>query len=909
MALLLGICWLVNKEARIEKYRRHNASTVVYANIRSMMYTGYVPDKPMWVGPRGLLKNDAAVCYGTRPESLATCHYNRSTSREFCQVLQLIKTRHAIFDLVISLRPFPLVTLFHHISLPHDSKHTIRSSSFLLRQAAFMPQPAQNAPLDETIQALPIAASMNTLKSRHSTSVVEPVAVSPADLFKRSNPSAASLYASTLSPPGSRPLSPAQQASSGTALSGSVFDPAPGRELPDSILDNPGEPVHQITQSFVPHVSIYASGDTELLIKRKGLRHGLWELLRPFGERIQGKVTVRDSNGISRAFEDFAIRFTRFGDNLEHPDPSTSSLHPQRNPAMPESDQKSYEGGKSTLAAVENVVERHLAFAESTISQPNTLSIEADRQWPGRDAASPYYSLYMRRLLSGIPITPHETFAHPVACVIAISSQNETPIEELRKLYTESNEGEKRLPVWVDNDYLRYYVLVHDEESDDISRSMGLFEQMKRHLGLHCHLLRLRCSKSAETDDDSIRLPASHWMSAAEELAMIQKSEDEGDFEDPTQYIFESDEIAIRTFVRELVTQSIVPTMERHISVWNDQVASRRRGITGRFMNLSRKWAGLGGSSRSSSAGSISSKDGYDNSGYYRADAAEAIMRKLADYAFMLRDWNLAHSTYDLLRSDFNESKAWKYHAAANEMAAVSLLMAPRSLSPKARAESIDQMLEAAFYSYNTRCGAPSGVARSLLLGLELLRVRGGSNIDDASRWGLRLLESRILGRVGDALLKERICACYSSKSGIGSWGWGSRHRKAAIWSILAAEAWSRQAKYLPAQRCLSESQRIYENLLPGKSITQFLAAEEHISSLRLELCSKLGLTDEAGQETREEDTLPAMDVESEAFSTTLSKRLSTISRTGALETAPLRGETVGGYSKSSAQEPALEFE
>lgn len=41
-------------------------------------------------------------------------------------------------------------------------------------------------------------------------------------------------------------------------------------------------------------------------------------------------------------------------------------------------------------------------------------------------------------------------------------------------------------------------------------------------------------------------------------------------------------------------------------------------------------------------------------------------MRKLADFAFMLRDWKLAHSVYDLLRTDFNNDKAWKYYAAAH---------------------------------------------------------------------------------------------------------------------------------------------------------------------------------------------------------------------------------------------------
>ncbi len=52
-----------------------------------------------------------------------------------------------------------------------------------------------------------------------------------------------------------------------------------------------------------------------------------------------------------------------------------------------------------------------------------------------KDATSPYYALYLRRLLSGISVACHETFAHPVAAVIAISSRNPSPIEALGKLY------------------------------------------------------------------------------------------------------------------------------------------------------------------------------------------------------------------------------------------------------------------------------------------------------------------------------------------------------------------------------------------------------------------------------------------------------------------------------------------
>jgi hypothetical protein len=506
------------------------------------------------------------------------------------------------------------------------------------------------------------------------------------------------------------------------------------------------------------------------------------------------------------------------------------------------------------------------------------------------DATSPYYALYLRRLLSGMPLACHESFAHPVACVIAISSRNPAPIEALQKLYRETTQGERSLPPWVDGDYLRYYILVHDEETGDITKSMALFEQMKRNFGLHCHLLRLRSTQSAETDDDSIPLPRSDWMTAAEELADIEASETREDFEDPTRYIFESDATAIRTFVREMVTQSVIPTMERNVSVWNDQVASRRRGISGRFMSLSKRWA-FGSSSRTSGSGSSSSSN-YDAQGFYRADTPEAIMRRLADFAFMLRDWKLAMSTYDLLRGDFQNDKAWKYHAPANEMAALALLIMPQSMSSKTRLETINQMVEQAFYSYHIRCESLYGAVRCTVLALELLRLRGGSGVDESVRWGIRVLESKLMGNVGGALLRERMAICYASKQGAGSQAWGSRRRKSALWSVLSAEAWIAQAKYVQAQKCLNDARRMYA-LLPGEcGVQNFGVASDFLAHLNDQLKAGLRMDMTHGEVYDEDEQGEAeVDEESETLGNKRSRRASLIAPAkggAALETAPL---------------------
>lgn len=129
--------------------------------------------------------------------------------------------------------------------------------------------------------------------------------------------------------------------------------------------------------------------------------------------------------------------------------------------------------------------------------------------------------------------------------------------------------------------------------------------------------------------------------------------------------------------------------MERNTATWNEQILSRRRGISGRFMSLSKRWTPFSSNRTSSSPTQSPSGSNYDSlQGFYRPDAPEALMRKLADYAFMLRDFKLALSTYDLLRTDFTNDKAWRHYAGAAEMAAVSALMNPAPLPTKSRTDT-----------------------------------------------------------------------------------------------------------------------------------------------------------------------------------------------------------------------------
>ncbi|CAG8170544.1 unnamed protein product [Penicillium salamii] len=539
-----------------------------------------------------------------------------------------------------------------------------------------------------------------------------------------------------------------------------------------------------IIRSFSPTVAVHASEDTDDLVRNKGFKGGFWELIRPFGETVPGKVVIRDSIGSSRAWEDYGVRFVDFKGIGRAPTGRESG----------------------SLAQMEEVLSKHLESSEGLLG----ASVRT-RDVLGYPATTPLCKLFLQQLLCSAPAAPHETFGHPVANVIAISSRNPAPLETLRQLYADTTTGDKHPPEWVNQEYLRYYVLVHDEERDDITESTKLYDQMKRHFGLHCHLLRLRSSQCVVTDDDSMQVPQCEWLSPSEHLSGAGEAG------------------------KELVVQSVIPFMENKVAVWNDQVASRRRGISGRFMSMSRRWAGFGSSSRSSIAGSSGGNSGnYDaTQHFYGPDSPEAVLRKMADFAFMLRDWKLSTSTYEMIRADFGNDKAWKYHAGAHEMCAVSTLLNPLATSAKIKLDGVDQMFETACYSYLTRCSDAPHALRCLSLAVELLKSRGGSATESAAKWAMRVMDFGLVGSVGQILYTERVAACYACKTPAGAAKWGGRRRKAGMWSILAADQWLKAGKPTLASACLEEAERLYADVLSADGVFPMPEMQSFIDNLR----------------------------------------------------------------------------
>src|SRR5271154_4372057 len=152
------------------------------------------------------------------------------------------------------------------------------------------------------------APSLYVSKTRSSSRDESPETSSTSLPIRSSSPSS-SLRASTIANRFSRSNSPDGRRS----LSLSRL----GRSSAASPLGSPSEGHNDtrslIVRAFSPIVAIYASEDTDEIARYKGFKNGLVDVVRPYGERVSGKVVVRDSVGASRAWDDFGVHFRDLG--------------------------------------------------------------------------------------------------------------------------------------------------------------------------------------------------------------------------------------------------------------------------------------------------------------------------------------------------------------------------------------------------------------------------------------------------------------------------------------------------------------------------------------------------------------------------------------------------------------------
>ncbi|KAL1338323.1 hypothetical protein HN51_032996 [Arachis hypogaea] len=336
-----------------------------------------------------------------------------------------------------------------------------------------------------------------------------------------------------------------------------------------------------------------------------------------------------------------------------------------------------------------------------------------------------WFQFLNKELVRVASFSDHEAFDHPVACILAVSSNDEGPINRFVDLYNSNKLPSLLNGGAMDPNILKHYLLVHDNQDGPAERASKIFTEMRSTFGTSdCSLLCINSSVDAP-----IKHQVNPWASHMSDASLSQGL---GCF-------LNTDDInEIKNLMQNLSSKYIIPNMEQKIRELNQQVSATRKGFRNQIKNL---WWRKG------------KEDGADspNGPMYNYSSIESQIRVLGDYAFMLRDYELALSNYRLISTDYKIDKAWKRYAGVQEMMGLTYFMLDQS-----RKEA-EYCMENAFSTYvklgslgqqnATRCG---------LWWIEMLKAR--DQYKEAATVYFRICGEDILH---SAVMLEQASYCY----------------------------------------------------------------------------------------------------------------------------------------------------
>ncbi|XP_061362471.1 uncharacterized protein LOC133306201 [Gastrolobium bilobum] len=336
-----------------------------------------------------------------------------------------------------------------------------------------------------------------------------------------------------------------------------------------------------------------------------------------------------------------------------------------------------------------------------------------------------WFQFLNKELVRMASFSDHEAFDHPVACLLAVSSKDEKPINRFVDLFNTNKLPSLLNSGAMDPKILKHYLLVHDNQDGPADRASKILTEMRSTFGTSdCLLLCINSSPDVE-----IKHQNNPWASY---ISDASPSQDLGCF-------LSIDDInEVKDLMQDLSSKHIIPNMELKIRVLNQQVSATRKGFKNQIKNL---WWRKG---KEDGADSLSGPT-------YNFNSIESQIRVLGDYAFMLRDYELALSNYRLISTDYKIDKAWKRYAGVQEMMGLTYFMLDQS-----RKEA-EYCMENAFNTYlKLGSSGQQNATRCGLWWIEMLKAR--DQYKEAATVYFRICGEDILL---SAVMLEQASYCY----------------------------------------------------------------------------------------------------------------------------------------------------
>ncbi|KAJ1649862.1 hypothetical protein IWQ61_009178 [Dispira simplex] len=482
-----------------------------------------------------------------------------------------------------------------------------------------------------------------------------------------------------------------------------------------------------VVNALCPRILVLASPETHTLVQQQYHLSRFVDLLRPFGVNIPLQCPLQDGQGRAYTLDTLDVQFVDASPDAT----SLTSIAPRVSVEdTPLNNLVDFGGLGQELV-------QYLSARMTQDSQTETIVLPSPvtqrLQQANIDEWTPWYPRQRQRVMHTIAYSEHESFTHPVACIFAVASSHPDPVKAYLELSTCPLMSHLRQHSYSGSDLPFLYVMIHDEQHISLAESEVKFEHTRRTISQLGLLLKLNAhhaahdlipelgGSSGHEEFDCSELWANHHRLYHDFDYAVKGETNPTNSERPGQWLANTDLAAIRGLIKGFLNRQVVLHMQRCIRDLTEQVASSRRGLTGRLFSAGRKY--FGNQSKLHIVPSTLAPRGSPGSGgvpyIYDYDSAESKLRKLADYAFMLKDYPLALSIYQTAKRDYANDRMLAYLAGAQEMIGICKLFTNLTST---RLE-YDSNFEEAVSLYN-RCRLTEFAVRTTIMYYELLKSR-----------------------------------------------------------------------------------------------------------------------------------------------------------------------------------------
>lgn len=460
-----------------------------------------------------------------------------------------------------------------------------------------------------------------------------------------------------------------------------------------------------LQHTFLPLISVQLTHNADLLFQQACQNSLILvvQAFRPYGNNAKYAVPnqaykLTNTQLITRTYGLFPVRFE---------------------PLLPE------------LLTVHNPTDGKLTGLFSISSLELILNkLSLDQVTSHMDSDSDLYMEMFRRIITSNKVVLFDTLNHPVSQIFVIDFEYDS-IEALRQLIVEFRNF--TFPKYFQvSDLLVHVFILYNTNLASEADVAKLQNEIRTHLTVTSTAVPM--FQSTEAESGYVRMSKFDNVTIGSEVQKISLQQGkEVDQEDDYLHMPKELDTTLRGKIYDFISKILIPHMERKIRTWDDLILAPKKSITGRFFSVSRKLFNNNSGEQVSQTHSPESYNAVDN--YYYRSSPEQIIRKLADWSLMLKDFKYAYSTYDHIKKDYTTDKAWVYVASTQEMCIISLLLAQtqplasdtlpqppdKNTLRKIRHDIIEPYIDNLSYTFKSRFNVKTYAIKSYLVVAELL--------------------------------------------------------------------------------------------------------------------------------------------------------------------------------------------